>query len=85
METITVSVDEETYRRLCAKAAEEGTDIAALVRAYLCEYAETEEERSMRLRRLRREVLASIHARERSRDPAVHLTRDELHDRDALR
>ena len=85
MKTITFSIDDETYRRTCAKAAEAGTDIDALVREYLCEYTETPEERNERLRKLRGEVLKSIHARERSREPVVHLTRDELHDRDAFR
>ena len=47
--------------------------------------AETREERNERLRRLREEVLESIHARERSREPVVHLTRDELYDRAARR
>ena len=47
--------------------------------------SETRAERNERLRKLREEVLESIHARERSREPVVHLTRDELYDRDALR
>ena len=46
---------------------------------------ETPAERFDRLRRLREEILESIHARERSREPVVHLTRDELYDRAAHR
>ena len=37
MRNITVSVDEETYRRSRIKAAEIGTSVSALVRAYLSE------------------------------------------------
>lgn len=37
MKTVTVSVDEETYRRARFKAAQEGASIAALVRRFLTE------------------------------------------------
>jgi antitoxin component of RelBE/YafQ-DinJ toxin-antitoxin module len=35
MKNITVSVDDETYLRARKKAAEQGTSISALVRAFL--------------------------------------------------
>ena len=35
MKNITVSVDEETYRLAHVRAAERGTSVSALVRAYL--------------------------------------------------
>ncbi len=85
MKTITVSIDDEIYRRSCAKAAEAGTDIRKLVRAYLCEYTETPEERFARLLKLQEDTLDAIKARGgglRSRD---NLTREELYDRAARR
>ena len=85
MKTITVSIDDETFRRSCAKAAEAGTDIDALVRAYLCEYAETPEERFARLLKLQGETLDAIKARGGSLGSRDNLTREELYDRAARR
>ena len=85
MKTITVSIDDETYRRSCAKAAEAGADIDALVRAYLCEYAETPEERFARLLKLQGETLDAIKARGGSLGSRDNLTREELYDRAARR
>lgn len=85
MKTITVSVDDETYRRSCSKAAEAGVDIDELVRAYLSEYTETPEERFARLLQLQEDTLDAIKARGgglRSRD---NLPREELYDRAAHR
>ncbi|MCY3647874.1 MAG: hypothetical protein OXH07_12985 [Chloroflexi bacterium] len=81
MKTITVSLDDETYRRTCAKAAEAGTDVDELVRAYLCEYAETPDERFDRLRRHQEELLESMKARGGGLDSRENLTREELYDR----
>ncbi len=81
MKTITVSIDDETYQRTCAKAAEDGTDIDELVRAYLCEYAETPEERFDRLRRHQEELFESIKARGGGLDSRENLSREELYDR----
>ncbi len=81
MKTITVSIDDETYQRTCAKAAEDGTDIDELVRAYLCEYAETAEERFERLRRHQEELFESIKARGGGLDSRENLSREELYDR----
>ena len=87
MKNITVSVDEETYRRSRIKAAEFGTSVSALVRAYLMDLVErgTPESRFDRLRRLQDETLDAIHARGGGLRAADNLQRDTLHERDALR
>ena len=87
MKNITVSVDEETYRLSRVKAAERGTSVSALVRAYLVglvqgQVIETEFDR---LRRLQDETLAAIQARGGGLRAADNLPRADLHQRDALR
>lgn len=86
MKTITVSVDEETYRLCQIEAAEAGTSVSALVQAYLVRLAQghISENRFDRLRRLQEDSLESIHARGGGLDSADNLSRDALHDRDAL-
>jgi hypothetical protein len=87
MKNITVSVDDETYRRSRIKAAEAGTSVSALVKSFLVglsagQEAETEFDR---LQRLQEETLAGIRARGADLRAADNLSRDALHDRDALR
>lgn len=76
MKNITVSVDDETYRRARMKAAEKDTSVSALVRQFLAEVA-ADESRNERLRRLEAETRAQI------TDFGVGdmLSREELHDR----
>ena len=81
MKSITVSIDDETYQRTCAKAAEAGTDIDELVRAYLCEYAETPEERFDRLLKHQEKLFESMDARGDGLDSRENLSRAELYDR----
>ena len=73
MTNITVSVDEETYRRSRIKAAEIGTSVSALVRAYLSDLVEhgAPESRFDRLRRLQDETLEAIRSRGSSHDQSV--------------
>lgn len=80
MKNITVSVPDEVYRRARIRAAETGTSISALVRDHL-EKMVVEETEFERLKRLQDEVINSIH----SFSAADRLSRDEVHDRDALR
>lgn len=59
MKNITVSVDEETYRRARTKAAERDTSLSALVRRFLVELVSEESaERSLELkeRKLRAQI-----------------------------
>lgn len=76
MKNITVTVDDETYRRARIKAAERDTSVSALVRQFLTEVA-ADESRAERLRRLEAETRAQI------TDFVVgdRLSRDELHER----
>ena len=87
MKNITVSVDDDTYRRSRIRAAELDTSVSALVRGFLEGLvgdrahgapAETKEERR---RRLLEEVLADFEARGVGVGVAGNLSRDELHDR----
>jgi hypothetical protein len=87
MKNITVSVDDETYRRSRIKAAEAGTTVPALVRSFLVERArgQATEAEFDRLKRLQTETLDSIRARGAGLRAADNVSRDALHDRDALR
>lgn len=84
MKNITVSVDEETYHRARIRAAELRTSVSAMVRKMLVDVAgeETDFERSHRRERELRERLKDrpqpFVASERS-------SRDEAHDRHAIR
>lgn len=84
MKNITVSVDEEVYHRARVRAAEKKTSVSAWVGRILRDLAdkETDFERS---RRREEETVAAVRecgAKYRAGD---RLTRDELHDRHALR
>ncbi|MCY3782966.1 MAG: hypothetical protein OXG79_04170 [Chloroflexi bacterium] len=87
MKTITVSVDEKTYRLACAKAAKHGTSVSALMRDYLVTLVQGQviETEFNRLRRLQDQTLAAIHARGGGLRVADNLPRSDLHRRDALR
>ncbi|MBS1826462.1 MAG: ribbon-helix-helix protein, CopG family [Acidobacteria bacterium] len=76
MRNITVSVDDETYRRARVAAAALDTSVSALVKAYLQQLAtvETESERLKRQEREIREKISNFTARTR-------LSRDEVHER----
>src|SRR5438270_2428653 len=78
MKNLTVSLDDETYRRARIVAAERDTSVSALVKRYLVELAsgESEGERLKRQERALRERIAAFRAADR-------LPRDQLHDRDA--
>jgi hypothetical protein len=76
MKNITVSVDDETYRRARVKAAERDTSVSALVRGFLAELAGAESEVERR-KREEREIRARIHAFKAS----DRLSRDDVHGR----
>ena len=80
MKNITVSVPEPVYRRARIRAAERNTSVSALVREFLSGLG-AEETEFERRKRLQDEVLQSI---KRFRATG-RLTREEVHDRDALR
>ena len=76
MKNITVSVDEDTYRRARVRAAELDTSVSALVRAFLTDLAiqEPEGERLVRMERELRQQVGSFRASARA-------SRDEVHER----
>ena len=76
MKNITVSLDDETYRRARMIAAHRDTSVSALVKRFLVDLAsgETELERLKRLEREVRERITEFSASE-------NLPRDELYDR----
>lgn len=76
MKNITVSLDDETYRRARVKAAEEDTSVSAVVRRFLIEFAatETDFERLKRQEQTLREQIHSFRASDR-------LSREDVHAR----
>ena len=76
MKNITVSLDDETYRRARMVAAQRDTSVSKLVKGFLIELAsgETEFERLKRSEREIREQITDFSASE-------NLPRDELYDR----
>ena len=91
MRNITVSVDDDTYRRSRIRAAELDTSVSALVRDFLRglvgesgdqPHLETKIERR---RRLLREVFADFEARGVGLRMADSLSREEMYDRDRAR
>jgi len=76
MKNITVSLDDETYRRARVVAAERDTSVSALVKQFLVELTsgETEFERLHRLEQQTRAQITNFDASDR-------LSRDELYDR----
>ncbi len=96
MRNITVSIDDETYRRSRVRAAELDTSVSALVRRYLnrlaqgkgldgaAEVATAETERERRERMLR-DVFEDIRATRPGFRASENLPREALHARDAFR
>ena len=87
MKNITVSVDEETWRLSRIKAAEAGSTVSALVRQFLVSLIQgnTALDEFDRLERLQADTLREIRARNAEFASADDVSREELHDRDALR
>ena len=76
MKNITVSLDDDLYRRARIKAAELDSSVSALVRKYLVELAGQETDFERR-KRLQIETLATI----RGFSASDRLSRDEVHQR----
>ena len=76
MKNITVTLDDETYRKARVRAAELDTSVSAVVRKYLTEFAESES----RFERLKREE-AELRAQIEGFSAADRLPRDALYDR----
>ena len=78
MKNITVSLDEETYRRVRMIAAQRDTSVSALVKRFLLELGpgESETERLKRQERELRERITDFDASDR-------LSHDDVHRREA--
>jgi hypothetical protein len=76
MKNITVSLDEETYRRARMIAAQRDTSVSALVKRFLLELGSGETERLKRQERELRERITDFNASDR-------LSRDDVHRRGA--
>jgi hypothetical protein len=75
VKNITVSLDDETYRRARVKAAEMDTSVSALVKQFLSDLAagESEFERLKKSEQMLRAQIAAFRAADR-------LPRDEVHE-----
>ena len=80
LKNITVSIPERVYRRARVKAAERDSSVSQLVRDFLARLSEDESDFDRR-KRLQDETLASVQGFR----AADRLTRDEVHDRRAIR
>jgi hypothetical protein len=80
VKNVTISIPDEAYRDARIYAAENNTSVSALVREIMVNLR-AQHERFRHLMRQQNETIASIG----SFSAADRLTRDEVHDRDALR
>ena len=80
MKNITVAIDDETYRLARIRAAERSTSVSAMVREFLTSLTGTEPPREKL-----GDIIGSIRAEGGGIDPSDNLTREELHDRYAVR
>ena len=80
MKNITVSLPDDVYRRARITAAERDTSLSAMVRDFLMKLGQ-EETDSERRKRLQAQVLSTVR-RFRAGD---RLTRDQVHERNAIR
>ncbi|MEO6080114.1 MAG: DUF6364 family protein [Steroidobacteraceae bacterium] len=78
MKNVTVSLDDRVYQRARVTAAERGTSLSALVRAYLENLGSGESE-SDRLKNAERTLRAQI----RGFRAGDRLSREQAHERDA--
>ncbi len=87
MKNITISVDDELYRQARIKAAERSTSVSAMFKAFLLQLTSSApvESEFQRLQREEEELRAELRARRIGLNPAHNLSREELHDRHALR
>jgi len=83
MKNITVTVDDDVYHRARVRAAELRTSVSAMFRRFLTDVAE-EETKGEQLKRLERETIERIRYRG-GFSAAGRLSRDQIHDRHALR
>ena len=79
MKNVTVSLDDESYRRSRVRAAQDGKSLSAVVREFLSAYG-GEETEFERLKRLEQELYAEMDQKGLGLTAAGNLSRDELYD-----
>jgi hypothetical protein len=86
VKNITVSVPDETYREARIHATANNTSVSALVSKFLAGLSQTESDFEGR-KRLQTETIASIRRLQTNRGfrASDRLTREQVHDRNALR
>jgi len=84
MRNITVTVPDDVYRNARIAAAQLGTSVSALVAGYLEQLARSDD-RFQRLLSLQEQTWAEIDASGTGYRASERLSREELHDRAALR
>lgn len=84
MKNITVSVDSNLYHRARVRAAEKRSTVSALVREFLTRLVE-EESGFDQLQREQNELITRIRGAHPGFSAADRLSRDQLHDRNAVR
>ena len=85
MKNITVSVDDEVYRQARIRAAEHETSVSALVKAFLTSLAFADPAPARDWKREQEALIDAIRQRHPGFTSADNLTRDALHQRDAVR
>ena len=91
MKSISVSVDEDTHRRLRSMAAAQGASVSAIVRGHILDLLngrteeDTEETEPEWRRRRLKEVLDEFQRKGIGLSMEDNLTRDELYQRNASR
>jgi plasmid stability protein len=83
MAKITVSVPDKVYDAARLLAAEAGTSVSALVREYLTRIAAQESD-FVQLLALQEAMLLAVHKEGICYSATNRMTRDEVHDREAL-
>lgn len=84
MKNVTVSLDDETYRKAKRRAAEHDRSLSSIVREVLQSYG-AEESEFDRLKRRQSELLANWRRDGIGLDPSENVTREELYDRERAR
>jgi len=89
MKNITITVDDEVYRRARIKAAEQDSSVSALVKSYLIQLANGTNASGLsefdRLAAEEQKLRERLFASGKGLRAADNLPREALHDRDALR
>jgi len=87
MKNITISIEDELYRQARMKAAAQATSISALFKTFLVRLTadENAENEFQRLAREELELRDELRTRRLGLNSANNLSREELHDRHALR